>query len=78
MLGDVGGLNDLLKSFAAFFISILQYQIFDNYLVSQLYKEQKNIDRRQLSLLSNDVKRDLTHIPSDQIKLEGKIAVLTL
>ena len=44
MLGDVGGLNDLLKSFGAFVVGILQFQVFENYLVSQLYKEQKNID----------------------------------
>ena len=39
MLGDVGGLTEALFSIGLVLISFFQYQVFENYLVSQLYKE---------------------------------------
>ena len=58
MLGDVGGLNDALKAIAGFFIAILQYNVFENYMVSLMYKEQKPVFTKkykveQKSQLSN-------------------------
>ena len=38
MLSDVGGLLGILTTFAAFFNSIWNYQAFDNFMVSRLFK----------------------------------------
>ena len=39
MLGDVGGLHDALKAICGFLVWILQYNMFENYMVSLMYKE---------------------------------------
>ena len=41
MLSDVGGLLGILTTFAAFFNSIWNYQAFDNFMVSRLFKIKK-------------------------------------
>ena len=38
MLSDVGGLLGILTTFAAFFNSIWNYQAFDNFMISRLFK----------------------------------------
>ena len=37
-MSDIGGMQGLLYSGFAFFISIWNYMMFDNYMVSRLYK----------------------------------------
>ena len=48
MLGDVGGVTEAFFAIGTFIISIVQYQVFDNYLVSHLYKEQKPVTKQDL------------------------------
>ena len=48
-MSDIGGMQGLLYSGFAFFISIWNYMMFDNYMVSRLYKrEQSEQDTSQI------------------------------
>ena len=49
MMSDIGGMQGLLYSGFAFFISIWNYMMFENYMVTRLFKlEQSDQDTRQI------------------------------
>ena len=49
MMSDIGGMQGLLYSGFAFFISIWNYKMFENYMVTRLFKlEQSDQDTRQI------------------------------
>lgn len=58
MLGDLGGLIDALVVIGWGFLGIFQFQVFENYLVSLLYKEQKAIASNQLDELDDILEQD--------------------
>ena len=39
VMSDIGGFNEILSLIGTFFLSIINYQKFDNYLTSKLFKQ---------------------------------------
>lgn len=49
LFSDIGGIQSLLYSAFAFFVSVWNYKMFDNYMASHLYKlERRDQDSRHL------------------------------
>lgn len=54
LISDIGGIQSLLFSAFAFLVSVWNYNMFDNYMVSRLYK----LERGEIELDSHNIRDD--------------------